>query len=308
MQKRTDEETQRRAIELYKDPEQGLSLDRVGRQLGISRTSVWSILVRNNVPRRSISEACMKYPKRNFASSVELLARFVGFIEDCGARHHGKQIEVQTGTTHLAMIRLFKDTFGEYGHVGMYPVYNRGQSLYQWQLYVELNPSFEFVAEYKVNPMKFLRTITENGCEIVLIASLIDTEGHVGIVGNEGHPRAVLVVTNDSRGLLEWTQRTLGGDIYPSNGGNNLQLYRESAVEALRRLPIMHEEKAAAKKLILHYADNGGIGTESLRAYRKLRRRIDAEVRLCTMQARLEYIRRKGKPHEDDLDQSIPPI
>lgn len=90
-----------------------------------------------------------------------------------------------------------------------------------------------------------------------------------------------------------------------NNNGHQLVVRGEEAVEALRILPIAHAEKVASKELILHHADGGSIGMEALSAYRDLRRRIDEEVRLYTMQARLEWIRRHGKPHQYDSDQTI---
>jgi len=68
----------------------------------------------------------------------------------------------------------------------------------------------------------------------------------------------------------------------------------------------MHEEKTAARGLVLYYADKGGFGQEALTVYAMLRRKIDEEVRLCTLQARLEFISRHGRPHKDDPDQTIP--
>lgn len=296
---RIDEETKRQVIELYR---QGLSERKVGRELGISNVRVHRILVRNNKPRRSV----MKYPKTNFSGGPAEQARILGFIEDCGARYHRRHIRVHTSTTHPAQIRLFNIRFGGYGHVGMTPSYNKPCSTYEWRFWIDLNGSFDFLPQYKKNPMTFLVEIAGKGYEIVRTASLINAEGSMFIDANNGHPRVAIQITNNNRMLLEFTQMTLGGRVVPNKDGYQLRLEREQAIEALRRLPVTHEEKAAAKELILHYADNGGIGKEALWAYRELRRRIDDEVRLCTLQARLEYIRRHGRPHPDDPDQTIP--
>lgn len=110
--------------------------------------------------------------------------------------------------------------------------------------------------------------------------------------------------------VIGWKERRRRGGGESKKRRNDdcyqLRLRYYQALDVLTRITIVHEEKAAAKKLILHYANNGGIGLEALMDYRRLRRRIDDEVLLCTMQARLEYIRRKGKPHKDDRDQTIP--
>lgn len=173
-------------------------------------------------------------------------------------------------------------------------------------MYVYLNDTFDFLPEYKKNRVGLLAEIAENGYEITRIASLTDAEGYVGIEFNNGYPRAILSIGNKNRQLLERTQKTIGGDMYRSNDCYQLRLFYEDAVEALRKLPLMHEEKVAAKELILCYPDNGGIGMEPFKTYQGLRRRIDEEVQLCTLQARLEFIRKHGKPHGYDRDQTVP--
>lgn len=306
MARRIDEEIERQTIELYR---QGLSKRIVGEELGISQWNVHKILVRTNEPRRSLSEALMRYPKTDFSGDLAEKARIIGFVEDCGAGFNGKQVHVQTGTTHPAMIKLFNYYFDKYGHVSKTSDYNYRCSLYQWQLQVLLKTqSFGFLVEYKKNPIKFLAEIAENCYEIDRIGSSTDAEGWVGIEYNSGYVIPVLSISNNNRPLLEWTQRTIGGCIGRNNDCYKLNLFREEVVETLRRLPLAHEEKVAAKELVLRYADNGGIGVEALRAYRELRRQIDEEVRLCNLQARLDWIRRHGRPHRYDRDQTIPEI
>lgn len=201
---------------------------------------------------------------------------------------------------------MFNEHFGNYVHVNETSGYNRQLNLYHWNVYVYLNPTFDFLPEHKKNPVKFLSEITEDDCEIVRIASFTDAEGWVGIESNKGRPAVILYISNNSRQLLELTQRTIGGNINQDHGGYKLVLRGDEAVEVIRELPIRHEEKVAAKELILRHYDNRGIRIEALTEYRELRRKIDEEVRLCTMQARLEWIVRHGKPHRDDSDQTIP--
>lgn len=304
--RRIDAEIERRAIQLYSDPEQRLSEYKVGQMLGISQRSVHNILVRNNEPRRSMSAAKMKYPKTDFSGDPAEQARLVGFIEDCGARYYHTQIGVDTSTTHPGQISLFNKLLGNYGHVAIYPAYNKPRSSYQWHVYAYLNASFDFLPRYKRNPMEILAEIVDNGFETVRIGSLTDAEGWAGIDANNGNTRTNLEITNNSRQLLVFTRKTIGGGIVRSANCYKLRLHGKEAVDALRKLPVTHVEKVAAKELILRHYDKGGIGLEALGEYRELRRKIDDEVRLCTLHARLEYIRRKGKPHEDDPDQTIP--
>lgn len=300
--RRTDPEIERQVMELYA---QGLSYRKIAEKLRIGFSTVRNILARNSQPRRSISEANMKYPKTAFSGDREEHARIIGFMEDCAASHHHKQIRVQTSPTHPAQIRTFGDNFGRYGHIGLTPGYIKRDHRYYWNVYIDLNSSFEFLIVYKGNPIAFLAETTDDVYEIVRIASLTDAEGWVGIDINEGYPRPNLSISNNNKQLLERAQGNIGGSIGRNNKGYKLQLTWRQAVEALRKLPIRHEEKTAAKEIILHHADKGGIGLEAVGEYRELRRKIDEEVRICTMQARLEFIAMHGKPHRYDPDQSI---
>lgn len=204
------------------------------------------------------------------------------------------------------MIKLFHDNLRIYGHPNMTPSYNSATSKYTWHLSVLLNDSFSFLLEYKRNRVKFLRKISKDGHEYAHLGSQTDAEGHVGIEDANGYTLPALIITNNDRQLLEWDRLILGGKIVPNGSGYNLQLRGEKAVEAIRTLPIMHTEKVAAKNVILRHYDSGGIGTEALREYRDLRRRVGDEVRSCTFQARLEWIRRHGRPHPQDPDQMVP--
>lgn len=207
--RRVDEDKQRQVIELYR--ERRLSQREVARQLTVSEWSVRNTLVRNNVPRRSISEACMKYPKTNFSGEPAEKARMLGFLEDCSAGYCYRQMGVATSTTYFFQIYLFCDVFGRYGHIDRYPTYNRRRRLYQWYLRVYLNPPFDFLPQYKTNPTRFLVEIADTEHVYIYITSLIDTEGAVCVNANHGHPLVVLSTSNNNRQLLEWAQITIGG-------------------------------------------------------------------------------------------------
>lgn len=300
---RTNPEKERQTVELYRS---GLSEPKVARKLDIVPSTVHQILVRKNEPRRSISDAITWYPKTDFSGDPAEQARLCGFVEDCHVRHVGKQISVSTSTTHPAQIKLCKNSFVVYGHVGNISVYNEECSLYQWQVYVLLNRSFEFLYDYKESRRSFLQQFAENGYEYQHIAGEADAESWVGIYVDHGYPRAALEITNNNRQLLEWTQKILGGRIHHDNDSYKLALYGGQAIEAIRMLPIMHGEKVAAKEIVLRHYDNAGIGMPALWEYQALRLKVDEEVRRCKLEARLDYIRRHRKPHRHDPDQTIP--
>lgn len=246
------------------------------------------------------------YPKTDFSGDLAERARLSAFTEDCCVERRRGQILVQSSTTHPAQLTQFDDNLRRYGHINVSPAFNKKYLYYLWQSHLLLNDTFDFLIDYKKNPLRFLSVFVANEHAYVYIGSLTDAEGSVGIKTNNGYALVTFEISNNNREILGWAQRWLGGTIYRQGDNHKLRLYGEKAVTALRKLPITHREKVAAKELILHYADNGGVGLEALRAYQKLRRRIDEEVRLCVVEARLEWIRRHGRPHPNDPDQRMP--
>lgn len=154
---RIDKEKERQVVELYSDPKQKLSIHQVADRLSIDPKTVWCVLIRNNQPRRSISEAKTEYPKTHFSGDRAEQAQMLGFDEDCGARYQWKQVRLATSTTHPAQIKRFDQIYGGYGHISRTPNYNRWTASYAWHLHIGLKrPSFDFLVEYKKNRAKFL--------------------------------------------------------------------------------------------------------------------------------------------------------
>lgn len=299
---RTSLHKETQAIALYR---QGLSERKISSELGVDPATVHRILVRQNMPRRSISEACMKYPKRDFGGDPAEEARLCGFSNDFWVGHRWKQVSLQTSTTHPSQIRLSNDYFGKYGHISRTPEFNKHNSAYQWKVQILLNRSFNFIVEYRKNPLKFLARISKDNNAYEHMTGIAEAESWVGVYSDRGHPRVCLSVGNKNLALLEWARSTLGGGISPGDKVYQLKLRDEECIKTLRVLSIRHAEKAAAKELILRHSDKGVIGLEALREYRELRERIDEEVQSCITQARLEWIRKHGKPHTKDPDQTF---
>ncbi|MDH5704163.1 MAG: hypothetical protein OEY99_08095 [Aigarchaeota archaeon] len=202
-------------------------------------------------------------------------------------------------------MRLFYDIFGRYGRVAKTPSYDKTTSQYQWSIHALLNSSFDFFLGYKKNPKKFLSVIAKVGKEYDYVGGFADAESCVGVYDNNGYPRTHIQIGNNNRKLLEWMQGIIGGSVHRNGDCYLLQMWGREAIEALRKIPVTHAEKVAAKQLILGYADNGRVGLEALGAYRALRRKIDAEVLRSISEAQLEWIRRHGRPHPRDPDQTI---
>jgi len=88
----------------------------------------------------------MKYPKKPFSNNLIEKAYLLGLrAGDISAAQHRKQVQVITGTTHPAQIRMFERVFMNYGHVGKYPYEQNGQR--KWYVHCLLDKSFNFLTE-----------------------------------------------------------------------------------------------------------------------------------------------------------------
>jgi len=89
----------------------------------------------------------MKYVKNPFSGDLSERAYMLGLRAGdlSGSRNH-KQIRIATSTTRTAQIKMVKDVFGKYGHVGVYPFLNdKGRR--EWRVYCDLDRSFSFLLE-----------------------------------------------------------------------------------------------------------------------------------------------------------------
>ena len=101
---------------------QRLSTWAIEKKLGVSRSHVFSLLKRYQIPTRTISESHIKYRRSDFSGDLPEKAYLTAFaIGDLRVRsHNGKRsttISIGCGSTKSAQIKLIEQLFSKYGRV-----------------------------------------------------------------------------------------------------------------------------------------------------------------------------------------------
>jgi len=183
----------------------------------------------------------------------------------------GDAVRVSTSTTHPAMVELFENLFGRYGHVGRHPRYKKDTGTYEWNIQVILDKSFEFLLDSREKCRAWVAS--KQSTMLGYLAGLVDAEGNIRAHAN---PRTIAIVVgiwNTDVGLLEFARECLTSLGYrpmerylqslPGPISSGFQIERKKAYwrlllgkfeesqSLLRRLPLRHREKAAIKEVVL---------------------------------------------------------
>jgi intein-encoded DNA endonuclease-like protein len=139
-------------------------------EYGIAPETVRRLMIKYNIQRRNRYEATLRYLRKPFSENTSEKAYLLGLrAGDIHARKRSTNtIGVNVTTTHPAMYKLLKKTFGEYGRVKKYPV--KGQLGYEWYVYCDLDMSFEFLVEKPTDVLN-----DENF--YAFLAAYVDSEG-----------------------------------------------------------------------------------------------------------------------------------
>ncbi len=121
-----------------------LSGSQIAEQLGVSAGWIGKLMAKYGIPARTISEAGLKYPKRQFSGNSTEASYILGLrAGDLHGRIYGLQVRLSTSSTHPAMWCLFNAVFGGYTRVGKSASFSNGQ--YGWSIYCDLDRSFVFL-------------------------------------------------------------------------------------------------------------------------------------------------------------------
>lgn len=105
-------------------------------------------------------EAKMKYHKSPFSGNLIEKAYMLGLrAGDISATKACKQITINTATTHLAQLHMFKCTFEKYSKVNLYKVSIKIDGRKAWNIYCRLDSSFKFLLK---KPDKIPNWVLEN--------------------------------------------------------------------------------------------------------------------------------------------------
>lgn len=282
------------------------STRQIAREVGMAQSSVRRWMKRYKIPARK-GGSPLKYPRESFSGYEREKAYLLGLrAGDISAlKRTPNTVEVSTSTTHPAMITLFYQVFGKYGHCSRGP--RKSNIGYEWALYCGLDTSFEFLKDKPTELPK------EDELFYSFLAGYIDAEGCWKIAPS--HHVLIsfgLIISAEDLEILNSIREKLKNDGYhPSFRINNrksrfketrplyeLSLSTRSEVVSLieRILPlIQHREKIEKMRLILQMKDEKywEVINEKVKA---LREQIKNEVDECVKEARTQYELRHKNP------------
>ncbi len=210
------------------------------------------------------------------------------------------------------MLDLMNQLFGEYGHVVRSPKLVRKSMLFEWEGYVYLDPSFEFMLRKPEAPHEPF---------LAFFAGFFDAEGCI-IIKRQGESNTTnvsLEVANNNLPLLQLCRGRLSALGYHATipcrpyhrqgefvglGRYNKDCWRLSisrrpeAIALLSSLNLQHRERVKKKALALRH--HNSLWKDVAYDMQGFRMKLDREVEKSVAEAREAYLAQK-KMSEDDL-------
>jgi hypothetical protein len=241
-------------------------------------------------------KAVTKHPRTPFNGDPNLRAFLIGISKgDYWVTTHGRATRVRLGTTHPAMVRLFRELFGQYGPVYEYPKLAT-LTEFEWSLDCDLDKSFGFLADSsQPGPEIF----ANKDLFIHFLAGFFDAEGSIWYHRKVWTGSFEVSIANLNERLLRKiveTLSTLGfsAHIYRIRQRRatgirgeiaefiwRVQLWNQDEVTRfLKLIPLKHPEKTEKTRIALKY--NLGTGpterSDALAEWDRWKERIANEV------------------------------
>lgn len=144
-----------------------------------SSTTILNRLREYCIKTKDISEAHIKYPKKDFSGDLIEKAYLIGFrIGDLHVRKYeqnGQIISVECASTHPEQITLIHGLFKKYGYVRINP--SNGKRVIRIQC--ALNPSFNFLLKKEDRIESWI--LSSDELFFVFLAGYMDAEGDIGV-------------------------------------------------------------------------------------------------------------------------------
>jgi hypothetical protein len=167
------------------------------------------------------------------------------------------------------MAELFRSLFGPYGHVYQDPRYKKDTRTYEWNVYANLDVSFDFLLMERSQSWSWVQE--KRSTILSYLAGVLDAEGSIGIWANRKGTALQVVVYNTSLDLLRSVKSMLEqlgyhplGPYLDKRKGTITSKYKierkkdywkvalaifGEVQSLLGILPVRHSEKAERKKL-----------------------------------------------------------
>lgn len=278
---------------LYLD--EGSSIIRVARELGLPKTNVEYWLEKHGIARRPL----LIYERHPFSGDAREKSYLLGLrLGDLHVVRYGFGIKVSTTTTHPAMLSLFRKTFEGYGHVSSSPSYNKRTDEYQWSTRVNLDFSFMFLLEKRQSVPDWVAR--SRLLFLHFLAGFVDAEGSIGVAFRTRHRHRYIEpqmsVSNTNLALLR-SIAGLASPYFPSlylehEAGRatsrkgairrkdqwSISFFRREVLrDLLIRLPLRHAEKLERSRMVIDFL-NGCDWTTARRRFRQFRLKIKRDV------------------------------
>ena len=281
-----------------------MTIIQIAEKFGVSAWTVHQRMIKSGIPRRENGEVALKHPKPPFSGDSVERAYMLGIRDDLSAQWHGKRVRMQIGTTHPAMLKLFRTLFNKYAHIGM-SSYCRKKKTFQWHVHADLDVSFSFLMK---KPRSVETEIFEkDSLFLAFLAGYVDAEGSFIISHSYNSIRFIFRVCSQNVGVLRGIYKKLleigyrPALILEAKKGTKkgfsklnedywrLELCRKHEVlQLVQSLPIKHQEKERMRQLMLEIRD-AARWSDVRDGVRALHAEIDNEVKQCTEEAASVY-------------------
>jgi len=193
---------------------QRLSLGAIAKQEGCHLETVRKYLILYGIPRRSISEAKIKYPRKSFSGKATEKAYLLGLragdlcVHTANYSETSQTIIVACGSTVSEQIELIRSLFEEYGHI------NLSKREAQTVITCYLDLSFGFLLEKDDRIPDWI--LIDQRSFAAYLAGYIDAEGCIKIKHQTG--AAEVIIRSYDVNILRtcWTALQRLGVVCPS--------------------------------------------------------------------------------------------
>lgn len=277
--------TKKELEELYISKQ--LPIDKVSYKLSVAPSTIFRWMNAYEICTRKL-----KYKKYNFSGDPKEKAYILGLVAgDLHVHRHCKQIMVELTTTHPAMIDVFYNVFQKYGTPKKYLKYNKITGRYEWNVYILLDNSFNFMLTDDLN--------IDNEYFYDFLAGFFDSEGCLHLYNNHGYIGLTTLIYNSNKKLLDIINERLEKDGFHHkfskffNKGEKTtnNYYRKNDLWAIRLhigkevlslmklIPIRHREKL--DKLKLAVSRDNKKWNDISNEVDNLKMRIKKEIQVC---------------------------
>lgn len=177
---------------------QRMNTRQIAEKYGVIPDAVRYWMIKYGIPRRNCYEAALQYPRKPFSGDGYEKAYLLGLrAGDIHARHQGRLIEASVGTTHPAMLKLFRKVFSNHGTVGTYPFKIHS---YELGIYTSLDKSFSFLLQKPSSVPDWVQA--SDKAFYRFLAGYADAEGCWSIFRTRQYVGQIFVITTSDENIL----------------------------------------------------------------------------------------------------------